>query len=240
MLKKLLTAATIAAMPVVAHAADVATKAPPRFAPAPVAYNWTGFYIGANAGYGLGNVVIDDKDCNISCSSQTLSPNGFTAGGTIGYNWQFGSTVLGIEGDWNWIDAKKTIDDPDWPSQHRAEIKSFGTVRARAGLALDRTLLYLTGGVGFVNQNVHAIITEPCTSQCGFSKSDTKAGLAVGAGAEFALSGPWTAKAEYLYINVPADNSIPDVLPNFTSDQYNVKTDLHVVRAGLNYRFWSN
>jgi outer membrane immunogenic protein len=190
--------------------------------------------------YGLGNVVIDDKDCNISCSSQTLSPNGFTAGGTIGYNWQFGSTVLGIEGDWNWIDAKKTIDDPDWPSQHQAKINSFGTIRGRAGLALDRTFLYLTAGVGFVDQDVHAVITDSCSSRCGFTKSDTKVGLAAGAGAEFAISGPWTAKVEYIYINVPADKSIPDVSPINVSDQYNVKTDLHVVRAGLNYRFWSN
>ena len=109
MLKKLLMTAAILAVPVAANAADVATKAAPRFAPAPAPYNWTGFYIGANVGYGLGNVVIDDKDCNLSCSSQTLNPNGFTAGGTIGYNWQYGSTVWGIEGDWNWIDAKKTI-----------------------------------------------------------------------------------------------------------------------------------
>jgi outer membrane immunogenic protein len=115
-----------------ASAADLLRKAP-AYAPAAAPYNWTGFYLGINAGYGLANVVIDDKDCYISCSSQNLTPNGFTAGGTIGYNWQLGSTVLGLEGDWNWIDAKKTISDPDWPSEHQANLNSFGTVRGPPG-----------------------------------------------------------------------------------------------------------
>src|SRR3974390_561469 len=138
MLKKLLISAAVLALPVSAYAADLPIKAPQVYAPAP-AYNWTGFYVGGNAGYGLANTTIDDQDCNISCSSQTLSPNGFTLGGTIGYNYQFGSTVAGIEGDWNWINAKKNY-ATNWPSIHDAEIKSYGTLRARLGLALDKTL----------------------------------------------------------------------------------------------------
>jgi outer membrane immunogenic protein len=149
-----------------AGAADLRVKAPMQ-PPPPPPFNWSGFYIGINAGYGLANVTIDDQDCNVSCSSQTLTPNGFTVGGTLGYNWQFSSTVLGIEGDWNWINAKKTFNSFDWPSEHHAEVKSFGTLRARAGLAFDRTLVYVTAGVGWLNRDVHAFVPPPAICTAG-------------------------------------------------------------------------
>src|SRR5262245_35365601 len=157
MRKFLLATSALAAlvMAAPAGAADLPVKARPMPPPVPV-FNWSGFYIGINAGYGLAFVTIDDQDCIFSCSSQTLTPNGLTVGGTLGYNWQFGSTVLGIEGDWNWINAKKTFTSFDWPSEHHAEIKPFGTLRARAGLALDRTLVYVTAGVGWLRRSAHA------------------------------------------------------------------------------------
>jgi outer membrane immunogenic protein len=248
MLKKLLITAAVLALPVAASAADLPRKGPAYAPPPPPPpYSWTGFYVGVNAGYGLANVTIDDQDCNISCSSQTLTPNGFTAGGTLGYNWQFGSTVLGIEGDWNWIDAKKDISSVDWPSAHHAEIKSFGTARARAGLALDRTLVYVTAGAGFLDRDVSAICAP--TSDCfgsGFSSSDTKVGLALGAGVEWAFYDRWSAKLEYLFIKTPTENQIPDVNINAPTFEhcngrdfcnFNVSNDLQVVRVGINYRF---
>ena len=111
--KFLLASSAIAAlmMAAPAGAADLRVKAAP-YVPPPV-FSWSGFYIGINAGYGLANVTIDDQFCDFSCSSQTFTPNGFTIGGTLGYNWQFGSTVLGLEADWNWINAEKTFDTID-------------------------------------------------------------------------------------------------------------------------------
>jgi outer membrane immunogenic protein len=213
MFKKLLIAAAVLVPPVGSNAADLPMKMPPAYAPAPAPYNWTGFYVGINAGYDIGNTVIDDKNCNFSCSSQTLSPSGFTAGGTLGYNYQIGSTVLGIEGDWNWINASKTYTDPDWASQHNAKINSFGTIRGRAGLALDGTLVYVTAGVAFVDQQVSVL--DPTGNPGGFSFSQINTGLAIGAGTEFAISGPLTAKLEYLYITVPTVAQIQD--NSFTS-----------------------
>jgi outer membrane immunogenic protein len=234
MIKKLAIMAVLSAFgSASAFAADLPMKAAP-YAPMAV-YNWTGGYIGINAGYGLGNTVIDDKDCLFSCSSQTLSPNGFTVGGTLGYNYQFGSTVLGIEGDWNWIDASRTHTDPDWASVHNAKIQSFGTIRGRAGLAVDRTLVYVTAGVAFVDQRV--AVFDPDGDTGGFAVNKVSTGLAVGAGAEFAISGNWTAKLEYLYITVPSIAQIQDNSCTSTECTYNVKTDLHVARAGVNYRF---
>src|SRR5262245_16778644 len=235
MRKLLLATSAIAALMIAAPAgaADLRVKAAPYVPPPP--FNWSGFYIGINAGYGLAFVTIDDQNCNISCSSQTLTPNGFTVGGTLGYNWQFSSTVLGIEGDWNWINAKKTFTSFDWPSEHHAEIKSFGTLRARAGLALDRTLVYVTAGVGWLNRDVHAFC--PDCSKIGFEHSQTKAGLAAGAGVEWAIWDQWSAKLEYLFIGVPTENQIPDLQAQFDYDNFNVSSHLHVVRVGLNYRF---
>jgi outer membrane immunogenic protein len=237
MRKLLLATSALAAlvMAAPASAADLRVKALPP--PPPPPFNWSGFYIGINAGYGLANVTIDDQNCNVSCSSQTLTPNGFTVGGTLGYNWQFSSTVLGVEGDWNWINAKRTFNSFDWPSEHHAEIKSFGTLRARAGLAFDRTLVYVTAGVGWLNRDVHAIVTGPC-DPCGFTGlSETKAGLAAGAGVEWAIWNNLSAKLEYLFIGVPTVNQIPDLRPNGDFDNYNVSSNLHVVRVGLNWRF---
>jgi outer membrane immunogenic protein len=233
-LKTLIFSAALVAMPFAASAADLPIKSAPRgFAPA--TYNWTGFYLGANAGYGLASTVIDDQDCNISCSSQTISKGGFTVGGTVGYNWQMGATVLGLEGDWNWIDAKKSLTSLAWPSVHSAEIRSFGTARARAGLAIDRTLVYVTGGAGWLDQKVSAIC--PGCFASGFSESKTTVGLAAGAGTEFALTDRVTAKLEYIYITVPSKNRIQDATASADYNVYGYSSNLHVVRGGLNYRF---
>jgi outer membrane immunogenic protein len=232
----LLSAAFLSALALPAQAADLPAKAPAARMYAP-AYSWSGFYLGVNAGYGLASTVIDDQDCNISCSSQTLSKGGFTVGGTAGYNWQMGATVLGIEGDWNWIDAKKSFVSVNWPSIHSAEIKSFGTVRARAGLAVDRTLIYVTGGAAWLDQKVSAICSPNCFTS-GFTSNKTEVGLAAGAGLEFAVTDKVTAKLEYLYIALPSKNHIPDAAhPSPDYNNYGFTSNLQVVRAGLNYHF---
>jgi outer membrane immunogenic protein len=230
----LLSAAFVSALALPAQAADMPMKSAGRsFVPA---YSWSGFYVGVNAGYGLASTVIDDQDCNISCSSQTLSKGGFTAGGTAGYNWQMGATVLGIEGDWNWIDSKKSFVSVNWPSIHSAEINSFGTVRARAGLAVERTLIYVTAGAAFLDEKVSAIC--PGCSRAGFTSDKTQVGIVGGAGVEFGITDKVTAKLEYLYIAAPSENRIPDArTPSPDYNVYGYTSTLQVVRAGLNYHF---
>src|SRR5262249_21746808 len=97
----------------------------------------------------------------------------------------------------------------------------------------------VTGGVGWIDRDVSAVIPGSCSNGCGFSKSDTKAGLAVGAGAEWAFYDRWSAKLEYLYLQTPTDNKIPDIRQCNGCDfeNFNVSTNLHVIRVGLNYRF---
>lgn len=190
-----------------ASAADMARPLPTK-APAYVQqyYNWTGFYAGINGGGGWG-------------SSNNVDSSGGVFGGQLGYNWQAGQAVFGIETDiqWSGIEGTGTVGlipltaGSDW----------FGTVRGRIGYAWDRVMLYGTGGLAY--GNIHA--NSP------FASTDTtNAGWALGGGVEFALAGPWTAKVEYLHVDL-GDTT----LPGFGAT--NVDFNADIVRAGLNYRF---
>jgi outer membrane immunogenic protein len=191
-----------------ASAADMGARPMPTKAPAYVApyYNWTGAYIGINGGGGWG-------------SSNNIDSSGGFVGGTLGYNWQQGQAVFGIETDlaWSGIDGSGFIGavpvtaGSDW----------FGTVRGRIGYAWDRTMLFASGGLAYGNVNARS----------PFSSVDTtNAGWALGGGVEFALAGPWTAKVEYLHIDLGTANLLT---PGTTSVDYSAD----LVRAGLNYRF---
>src|SRR5882724_469580 len=202
-MKKLLLAAVIAAATSVsANAADMAT--PYKSVPmAQTAYDWTGFYIGGNAGGGFANSEHLDPDC-FSCANTKFQEAFGMVGIGAGYNFQFGHTVLGIEGDYNWANVDKTkafatdncfADCITTTSKTQFRMGEFATLRARGGLALDRTLIYATAGVAFGH------IQNTTTLPGGFfqaSEDKWKTGLAVGGGVEFALAQNWTLKGEYL------------------------------------------
>lgn len=201
---------------------------------------WNGFYVGANVGGGLQNTIMDDKNCNLSCSSQHLNGSGATAGGTVGWNHQMGAYVFGVEGDFNWDNFKDSFTDPNWNgfggTIHSAQWDWFATARARAGVTIGHTLLYATTGFAFVHVNDYGDSPDgSCISGC-FSVSGVKTGLAVGVGAEYALSGPWSVKGEYLYVDLPTENT-HDLKFSPTWATYNVKSDAHILRLGLNYHF---
>ena len=203
-----------------AHAADL----PSRFAPAPApvvaavpVFTWTGFYVGVNAGYGW-NTNDDDVVIN-GTAFEVDDEGGFVGGGQIGYNYQIGSFVVGLETDIQYADIggdtalpglDSNDDDNNW----------FGTVRGRAGYAFDRALIYATGGLAYGK------ISN------GFSNSDdTNVGWTLGAGVEYAFTNNLTAKVEGLYVNLEQDD---DDVPNISGKD---ETEFGVIRAGLNYKF---
>lgn len=207
-MKKLLLASVgILALGVAsASAADMPRRqAMPAKAPAYVSqmYNWTGAYVGINGGYGF---------------SGSNNADGWVVGGTLGYNFQSGGPLVwGIEGDLNWSDINGS-------SGVRSTSNNWlGTVRGRLGYAMGPSgtwMPYVTGGVAFGD------IEESVT---GFgSARDTKVGYALGGGIEAALSGPWTAKVEYLYVDLGNGPTIAGASTDFHTN---------IVRAGLNYRF---
>jgi len=166
-------AAALLATP--ATAADLSYPQPSyAYAPTP-AFTWTGFYLGANIGYGWGEADwSDDLD-------------GFLAGGQAGYNWQFGNGfVLGIEADLQ----GSNISSPTF------SVDYFGTVRARAGFGIDQFLLYGTAGFAYGRGSYELF---------GLSNSQTQTGWTVGGGGEYAFNNNWSVKAEYLYVDLGSE-----------------------------------
>src|SRR6201996_150596 len=167
------------------------------------AYSWAGPYLGGNLGYQWGSV-----------SNNPTKPSGFVGGATAGYNFQSGSWVFGVEGDLEVTGADDTF--APWKFSN----PWFGTVRGRAGYAFNNILFYGTAGLAF---------GELRGETFGLAESHTSAGWTLGAGTEFGLAQNWTAKIEYLYV----DLSESQFAITGTSNGYR----FGVIRAGLNYHF---
>jgi outer membrane immunogenic protein len=199
---------------VAAQAADLPrampTKAAPVYTPVPV-YNWTGPYVGINGGGGWGHASEA-----FSGTSHTIS--GGLVGATLGYNWQIGQAVVGLEGDIDWSNIRGSAACGLTTCETRNHW--LGTVRGRLGYAFDRFMPYVTGGlaVGDIDHTIDAV----------GSSRETKAGWTVGGGIEAALANNWTAKLEYLYVDLGSGASVAGSDTNFRTN---------IVRAGLNYRF---
>jgi outer membrane immunogenic protein len=214
----------VAGVAATATAADLSRRPPP---PPPTraplvapSYNWTGFYAGINGGYGWGNSKWDGLPA-------TSNVNGGMFGGQLGYNWQFGQFVYGVEGDGDWTDLRGTARVANCGVGFcRTRNDFLATARGRIGFAADRWLPYVTGGLAVGN------IRATVPGAAGID--ETNAGWTVGGGLEFALAGNWTAKAEYLHVDLGnAGCSTPCGLPAGN----NVGLTTNVVRGGINYRF---
>jgi outer membrane immunogenic protein len=200
-----------------ASAADIQRRAVmPAKAPAYITppYNWTGGYIGINGGGGWGNTSF-----TAPFPTSSFRNSGGLVGGTLGYNWQMPSNlVVGVEGDLDWSDLRGSAACAGTTCQTRNNW--LGTVRGRLGYAFDRVMPYVTGGAAFgdINNTISGV----------GSSNATKAGWTVGGGLEAAIAGPWTAKIEYLYVDLGRG----DAIAGSTSDFHT-----NLVRAGVNYRF---
>jgi outer membrane immunogenic protein len=249
-----------------AFAADLLPyKAPPPSPAAPA--TWTGFYVGLNGGYGVGRDPISQAltepgvGSAFSLSNQWVSPLGGLFGGQLGYNWQSGHVLFGAEGDIQWAGQKDTAGcnitcfgattvPPGGFLVGSVEQKLdwFGTVRGRVGWATDSWLLYVTGGGAW--GRVDSTTSASSTGAFGFgafalfnpftvaeSSSFTKGGWVIGGGTEVRLASSWSAKFEYLYMDL---GSINDVLPITGSTAILTTSSAirdNIVRAGVNYKF---
>jgi outer membrane immunogenic protein len=199
-----------------ASAADIQRRqAMPEKAPVytPV-YNWTGPYIGTNGGGGWGRSEFTGP----FATGGSFDMSGGLVGGTLGYNWQMGNIVFGLEGDGDWSGIKGSTLCGGTTCETRNDW--LATARGRLGYAFDRFMPYVTGGAAFGNIK---------TSVAGIgSADDTRTGWTVGGGVEYGLGGPWTIKAEYLHVDLGDGGSVLGSTADFRTD---------IVRAGLNYRF---
>lgn len=210
------------------------TKAPAAGITSPFV-DWTGVYLGVNAGYSFGGS--DWSDSVTGTSSGSFGTSGFAFGGTLGANYQTGRLVFGVEADGDWTDASGfgTFTSTSLCAGGCLTNNSWlATVRGRAGYAFDRFLVYGTGGAAF--GNVQASFSNDPVS------SATETGWTAGAGVEFALDRHWSAKAEYLFVDLGngscttacaiANPNGPPLIPDVA-----VKFEESIVRGGINYRF---
>jgi outer membrane immunogenic protein len=180
-MKRLALGLLLASIAGAASAADL--SAPPPYAKAPAVApvnNWTGFYIGAMGGYAA------------EATSDPFAIKGGFAGGTLGYNWQSGMFVAGIEADGAWANINNTATLAGVTAT--AKIDALATVRGRIGAAFNQIMLYGTGGLAVADTKVSA-------TALGITVSDSKTqtGWTAGAGIEWMFIPRWSLKAEYLY-----------------------------------------
>jgi outer membrane immunogenic protein len=228
-----------------ASAADMPTKAPIVKAPVAAPYNWTGFYVGANIGYGWGTsdpgpISFYAPATVFVGSIPGISGNlhGVIGGGQIGYNFQFNNFVLGVEGDFSGTGINGSVTDPVNNYTAKTEIQWLATIRGRAGVVFDRTLVYATGGVAIAGvkttlNDVYPVGIVTTTSM------PTYVGWTIGGGAEMALWSNWSAKAEYLYVDLGSKQNdfYEPSPPGWPRISTNIHVTTSIVRVGLNYKF---
>jgi len=206
-----------------AAAADL----PPRYPVAPRApiyspvYNWTGFYLGINGGYGWGRSSWDGVD--------KFDISGGLLGLTAGYNYQYNQVVFGIEADVDWSGVKgSTVTGICLFNSCATRNDWLSTIRGRVGVAFDRFMPYITAG---------AALGDIKASNAPFGLpggTGTNLGYTLGAGFEVALVANVTAKAEYLFVDLGNFNC---GLNCGLAANGNVSFYANIVRGGINYRF---
>ena len=201
-MKKILAGAALAVT--LAAPATAADMSRGYSAPAPYsAFSWAGLYAGANLGYEFGSV-----------SNSGASPNGFMGGLQVGYNWQTGQFVHGLESDLQ----LSTADDVF--AGYKFSNPWFGTLRGRGGVTFNNVLLYLTAGLSYGGGKVEF---------AGLGETQSHVGWTAGSGIELGVTPAWSAKAEYLHIGLNDRTYAPTAAS--TGIQSNI------VRFGINYRF---
>ncbi|MGE8131856.1 outer membrane protein [Methylobacterium sp. NPDC080182] len=237
-----------------AQAADLPTRPlPPMAVVRPATFTWTGFYVGANAGYAM--KVGEDYNLAVRPGYFPSAPaavgairserkgDGFLAGGQAGYNLQIGNFVIGAENDLQYLDLGKRRSSYSFAGSGpvpagfnyvgpEKQTTYFATGRARIGYAFDNLLVYGTAGLSYGNLKGEYCIGKKC--------DDGKIGYVAGAGIEYALSQHWSVKVEGLYVNLgkAAVGVVgTDTAGRFYYDGRKLDNDVAIVRAGVNYRF---
>lgn len=261
-----------------AMAADLPVKAPPAAPPPAVAAlpNWSGFYAGVNAGADW--AYSGDPSTSVSCGpasgysfgyfdpftpgcpdipavnalgTGSMSGSGFTGGAQAGYNWQFNSTVVGAEVDFDAFHAKASrtgsgtvasVFPVSGTITNSVDANWLFTARGRLGWAFNDVLAYATGGLAVTHLTATNSYADPTPTAVTWSNSATKAGWTAGAGLEWALSQHWSARVEYLYVHfdaITASGVVADNPPPGYGSAISTSTDLsaHIVRAAINYKF---
>lgn len=233
----LLGVSTLALASSIAAAADLpARNLPVQQAPLPI-FLWTGPFVGAHVGGTWGNTSVTETPvCGGPCGVVTYGhrDNGFVGGVQAGYNYQMGSIVLGVVGDIAGSNYdNKAVNPCCAPDYAGVKKKWEGSLRARLGFAIDRVMIYGTGGLafgGFDYTYTNNGGTIPSTTI-----SQTRTGWTVGGGVEFAFTYNWSVGVEYRYTDWGNVTNLPAAY-NFNFNERHHDTE-NGVRMSVNYRF---
>jgi outer membrane immunogenic protein len=211
-------------------------------------FSWTGFYIGANGGFGYNydqRDIILSNNLGMTVTTRGLQPEGGFGGGQIGYNWQRGPLLLGVEADLQGADVSEGFSGRpldaggDFLNAHE-HVDYFGTARGRIGFAFYRGLIYVTGGFAYGGVRDQLLVSSPGTGfSADLNRDDTRTGSTVGGGLELAIAPHWSVKVEYQLIDLGSERlTAPVAPPNGTTITSNrIEDRVDTIRVGLNYRF---
>jgi outer membrane immunogenic protein len=220
-----------------ASAADMAVKAPPP-APLPVIYNWSGFYIGANGGWGQSHNCVDFVTLAGTVASGCRDRSGGVVGGQIGYRWQANQFVFGLEAQGDWADlsnSRVSLFDPTLST--RVKTDGIGLFTGQIGWAWNAALLYVKGGAAVTSNRLD--IFDTLTGIGLVSASNTRWGGTVGVGFEYGFAPNWSVGVEYDHLWMGnANNTFSVVDPRLAGIlNSRISQDVDMVTVRLNYRF---
>ena len=242
MKKVLLVTASLIALGAVApaSAADLAarpyTKAPPPMVAA--VYDWTGFYIGINGGWGSSH----NSWTNTAVGGVPFAPlgegshdaDGGTVGGQVGYRWQAGGWVFGLEAQGNWADFSGSNVSAAFLLNNHTKLESFGLFTGQIGYAWNNTLFYVKGGAAVTDNRYRGVTAGGALVD---SASDTRWGGTVGVGLEYAFAPGWSAAVEYDHLFMDTQNYTLVTPGGLNSRNDDIKQDVDLVTVRLNYKF---
>jgi outer membrane immunogenic protein len=254
--KFLITASIFLLSAAGAKAADLAagpyTKAPPMA----VAYDWSGFYIGANDGGGWGHdcwtanpfvVPFLGVPTTFGGAEGCHTASGATVGGQVGYRWQRAAWVFGLEAQGNWADltgSNATQLAIFAGTANQTHTDAIGLFTGQVGYAWSNLLLYVKGGAAVTRNRYEGVLTAPLgplpTGFIADRGSDTRWGGTVGIGGEYALTGNWSIALEYDHLFMGAHDVFLTYDPTFiaaVSHNEHISQDIDMVTARINYRF---
>ena len=215
----------------------------------PARFDWRGFYIGVHGGGALGIVDVDDP-YGASIYGDKVRSTGFFAGGQLGYNWQHGAAVYGLEADLSWADMDGTktcfaFSGTFASSNCMAHVNAMGTLAGRLGWTLpsdSRTLVYGKAGLALAHIEVDALPAGG-PGLPGTGSNAWHWGWMLGAGIERAIRPNWTVKAEYAFLGfgnesftAPASGA-GELLSPIPATGTSVSPDVHQFKIGMNYAF---